>query len=149
MLRGVWRMGEGSYEARKSAPGDRDEVTVRAERRRRWSAEEKLRIVRETLRPGTVVQAVADRNGIGTGLLYTWRKQMLTAAITGFATVETVAELQAAPLLAAPAVAVDPSDAAVMDVAVVVDLPNGARVRVGNGAGAALLCAVFAALDRR
>jgi len=149
MLRGVWRMGEGSYEARKSAPGDRVEVTVRAERRRRWSAEEKLRIVRETLRPGTVVQAVADRNGIGTGLLYTWRKQMLTAAITGFATVETVAELQAAPLLAAPAVAVDPSDAAVMDVAVVVDLPNGARVRVGNGAGAALLCAVFAALDRR
>src|SRR3954454_23462661 len=98
------------------------------------------------LRPGVVVQAVADQSGIGTGLLYTWRKQMLTAAIKGFAAVETVAEPQAAPLLTAPVVAVDPSDAAVMEVAVEVDLPNGARVRVGSSAGAALLCDVFAAL---
>jgi transposase len=149
MLRGVSRMAEGSYEARKSAPGDRVEVRVRAERRRRWSAEDKLRIVRETLRPGAVAQAVADRNGIGTGLLYTWRKQMLTAAITGFAAVETVAEPQTSPLLTAPALALDPSGASIMEVAVEVELPSGARVRVGNGAGAALLCDVFAALDRR
>jgi len=142
-------MDEGSYEARKSAGGERVEVTVRAERRRRWSAEEKLRIVRETLRPGAVAQVVADQNGIGTGLLYTWRKQMLTAAITGFAAVETVAEPQAAPLLPAPAMAVDSSSAAVIEVAIEVELPSGARVRVGTGAGAALLSDVFAALDRR
>jgi transposase len=142
-------MDDGSYEARKSGAGDRIEVTVRAERRRRWSAEEKLRIVRETLRPGAVAQVVADRNGIGTGQLYTWRKQMLTAAITGFAAVETVAEPQAAPRLTAPSVASDPSPAAVTEVAIEVELPNGARVRVGKGAGASLLCDVFAALDRR
>jgi transposase len=141
-------MDEGSYEARKSASGERIEVTVRAERRRRWSAEEKLRIVRETLRPSAVAQVVADRNGIGTGQLYTWRKQMLTAAITGFAAVETVAEPQVAPRLTAPSVAGDPSPAAVTEVAIEVELPNGARVRVGNGAGASLLCDVFAALDR-
>jgi hypothetical protein len=74
---------------------------------------------------------------------------MLTAAITGFAAVETVAEPQAAPRLPAPAVAVDPSGAAGMDVAVEVELPDGVRVRVGNGAGAVLLCDVFAALDWR
>lgn len=114
MLRGFSENGRGligSYEARKSASGDRIEVTVRAERRRRWSAEEKLRIVRETLRPGAVAQVVADRNGIGTGQLYTWRKQMLTAAITGFAVVETVVEPQVAPRLTAPSVASDPSSA--------------------------------------
>ncbi len=44
---------------------------MRAERRRRWSSEEKLRIVRETLRPGAVASVVADQHGIGTGLLYT------------------------------------------------------------------------------
>jgi transposase len=142
-------MDEGSYEARKSGAGDRIEVTVRAERRRRWSAEEKLRIVRETLRPGAVAQVVADRNGIGTGQLYTWRKQMLTAAITGFAAVETVAEPQAAPRLTAPSVASDPSPAVITEVAIEVEFPNGARVRVGNAAGASLLCDVFAALDRR
>jgi transposase len=142
-------MDEGSYEARKSGDGDRIEVTVRTERRRRWSAEEKLRIVRETLRPGAVAQVVADRNGIGTGQLYTWRKQMLTAAITGFAAVETVAEPRVAPRLTASSVASDPSPAVIAEVAIEVELPNGARVRVGNGAGASLLCDVFAALDRR
>ena len=71
-------MDECSYEARKSAPKERVEVTMRPERRRRWSSEEKLRIVRETLRPGAVASVVADQHGIGTGLLYTWRKQMLT-----------------------------------------------------------------------
>jgi hypothetical protein len=35
---------------------------------------------------------VADRHGIGTGLLYTWCKQMLTIAVTGFAAVEMVSE---------------------------------------------------------
>ena len=74
-------MDEGSYEARKSARTDRVEVTMRAERRRRWSSEEKLSIVRETLRPGAVAQVVADQHGIGTGLLYTWRKQMLTVSV--------------------------------------------------------------------
>src|SRR5277367_5097254 len=73
-------MDEGSYEARKSAPKDRVEITTRTERRRRWSAEEKLRIVRETLHPGAVAQVIADQHGIGTGLLYTWRKQMLTVS---------------------------------------------------------------------
>jgi transposase len=87
-------MDECSYAARKSAPKERVEVTMRPERRRRWSSEEKLRIVRETLRPGAVAGVVADRHGIGTGLLYTWRKQMLTAAMTGFATVEVTPEPQ-------------------------------------------------------
>ena len=75
---------------------------MRPERRRRWSSEEKLRIVRETLRPGAVASVVADQHGIGTGLLYTWRKQMLTAAMTGFAAVEVTPEPQAPPLLDGP-----------------------------------------------
>jgi transposase len=70
-------------------------------RRQRWSAEEKLRIVRETPRPGAVARVVADRHGIGTGLLYTWRKQMLTAAMTGFAAVKVAPEAEMPPLLAA------------------------------------------------
>jgi hypothetical protein len=74
---------------------------------------------------------------------------MLTAAITGFAAVETVAEPQTQPLLASSLPTGDPPGAAVMEVAVEVELPNGAQVPVGNSAGASLLCDVFAALDRR
>ena len=92
---------EGSYEARRSALPDRVEVRVRSERRREWSDGDKLAIVRETLAPGAVAQVVADRHGIGTGLLYTWRKQMLVAAMTGFATVEIRPEALPAPQLTA------------------------------------------------
>jgi hypothetical protein len=46
-------------------------------------------------------------------------------------------------------VASDRSPAVITEVAIEVELPNGARVRVGNSAGASLLCDVFAALDRR
>ena len=145
-------MDECSYEARKSAPKEQIEVTMRRERRRRWSPEEKLRIVRETLRPGAVASVVAARHGIGTGQLYTWRKQMLTAAMTGFAAVELAPELQTSALLAAPTASADQSGdpvACAMDVAVEVNLPDGTHVRVGKGAPAALLSEVFAALDRR
>jgi transposase len=118
---------------------------MRRERRRRWSPEEKLQIVRETLRPGAVASVVAEQHGIGTGQLYTWRKQMLT----GFAAVELASELQPPPLLAAPAEQAGDPVACAMDVAVEVQLPDGTRVRVGKGAPAALLSDVFAALDRR
>jgi len=132
-------MDDGSYEARKGAPKDRVEVTARTERRWRWSAEEKLRIVRETLRPGAVAQVVADQHGIGTGLLYTWRKQMLTAAMTGFAAVEVAPEAETSPLLAAPIVGPESADANAMDVAVEVALPDGTQVRVANGRSRATL----------
>jgi transposase len=147
-------MDECSYEARKTAPKERVEVTMRPERHRRWSSEERLRIVRETLRPGAVASVVADQHGIGTGLLYTWRKQLLTAAMTGFAAVEVTPEPQAPPLLDGPsfrhviAQAPDQGSAAT-DAAAEIDLPDGTRVRVGNGARAALLRELFAALDRR
>ena len=79
---------ERSNEARSSARLDRIDMRVRPERHRRWPPEERLRIVRETLLPGAVISAVADRHGIGTGLLYTWRKELLTTAVSGFVPVE-------------------------------------------------------------
>src|SRR5512135_2798129 len=43
-------------------------------RRRRWSAEEKLRMVNELSRPGATVSLVARRNDINSSLLFKWRK---------------------------------------------------------------------------
>ena len=48
---------------------------VRVERRRRWSDEEKLAILKETTEPGAIMAMVARRHEIGTGQLYTWRRQ--------------------------------------------------------------------------
>ena len=54
----------------------RIEIITGTERRRRWSAEEKLRIVEETLTGGDSVSAVARRHGVAPNLLYRWRRLM-------------------------------------------------------------------------
>src|SRR5215213_8725409 len=86
----------GGCEVRKSlvrrGAGSGVEVRVRAVRRRSWATEDKLRIVRETLEPGAVAKAVAERHGIGTGLLFTWRREMLATAMSGLVPVEVVPE---------------------------------------------------------
>ena len=52
------------------------EIITGRERRRRWSAEEKRRIVKESTERRAVMRAVAARNGICESLLYAWRRQM-------------------------------------------------------------------------
>src|ERR1700722_4219864 len=52
------------------------EIITGRERRRRWSTEEKRRIVKESMEAGAVMRAVAARNGICESLLYAWRRQM-------------------------------------------------------------------------
>ncbi|WP_052389704.1 IS66-like element accessory protein TnpA [Belnapia moabensis] len=53
------------------------EVITRGERRRIWTPEQKRDIVMESLEPSGSPIAVARRHGIGSGLLYTWRRQMV------------------------------------------------------------------------
>ena len=44
------------------------------ERRRRWSLQDKLRIVEETLQPGVTVSEVARRHGLAPSVVFTWRR---------------------------------------------------------------------------
>src|SRR5712664_2770574 len=56
----------------------RVEVLGGVERRRRWSQDDKVRIVEETLVPGAKVTEVARRNGIAASVVFTWRRQART-----------------------------------------------------------------------
>ncbi len=139
----------GDYEVRKSSvrrgAGSGVEVRVRAVRRRNWSAEDKLRIVRETLEPGARAKAVADRHGISTGLLFTWRKQMLATAMSGFVPVDVVPEAQRPeppPPAAAPAAPEAPGT-------IEIGLPSGATIRVSGRVDPGMLRAVLAELGGR
>ena len=49
-----------------------DGKVLGVERRRRWSKDEKARIVEETLMPGAVVCEVARRHGVAQSVLFTW-----------------------------------------------------------------------------
>jgi len=58
----------------------RSEVLHGPERRRRWTAEEKARIVVESLAPNAVASLVARRHGIHPNQLYGWRRELRLAA---------------------------------------------------------------------
>ena len=135
-------MEERAYEVRRSALNSRLEVTVRPERRRRWTSQQKLRIVQETLAPGAVVIAIARRYGISTGLLYTWRRQLLAGAMSGFVPVEVTPEPPALPAPttpAAPVAAITTSAVQEPRSPIEVELPSGIKLHVDEVALARVL----------
>ena len=123
------------------------EVVTRAERRR-WSSEEKLRIVRETLEEGASVSVVARRHRVASNLLYTWRRRALAGAVAGFAPIEIAKQaLIAAPGQTAGGLPKAPGDPRRGGIEVV--LTNGCRVRIDRGADMETLRGVLAAIGVR
>src|SRR3954465_6505641 len=59
----------------------RFEVITGVGRRRRWTDEEKARIVAEGLDPATTVSAVARGYGLHASQLFTWQRQLATPAV--------------------------------------------------------------------
>ena len=59
------------------------EVITSVQRRRRWSRDEKLRIVAESAQPERTASQVARAHGIAPGQLFTWRRQLLSEALAG------------------------------------------------------------------
>ncbi|CZT31669.1 putative transposase [Pseudomonas cerasi] len=60
------------------------------ERRRRWSTDQKLAMVRESLEPGQSVSVVARRNGINANQLFLWRKLYQDASLSAVSAGEAV-----------------------------------------------------------
>lgn len=54
----------------------RIEIITGRERRRRYSTEQKLALVEETMQPGMTVSAVARQRGVSPSLLFKWRQLM-------------------------------------------------------------------------
>ncbi|WP_425273624.1 IS3 family transposase [Pseudomonas baetica] len=60
------------------------------ERRRRWSPEQKLAMVRESLEPGQSVSVLARRNGINANQLFLWRKLYQDGSLSAVSAGEAV-----------------------------------------------------------
>jgi transposase len=116
----------------------RVEVLTGAGRRRKWSDDDKARVVEETLRPGTVVADVARRWQVSSQQVFTWRREMRCAAVAPLDFVPIVAE----PSPSGPAAAASPAGP---PQSVEVKLA-GAGLRVASGTDADLLTAVLRAI---
>jgi transposase-like protein len=121
------------------------EIISARERRRRWSVEEKLRIVAETHEPGASVRSVAAQRDVYPNLLCTWRGLLRQGrlSVPPAACFVPVRVLETAPTPAAlpPAVA----DRPVADT-IEISLPDGSRVRVGSDVNLAALRRVMTVL---
>jgi transposase len=102
------------------------EVITSVERRRRWSREEKLRIVAESARPYRMVSQVARAHGIAPGQLFSWRRQLLAAAIESRGSDCGFVPVIVASQAAAQAAATD------VDRAIEIRLASGIVIRVGR-----------------
>lgn len=60
-------------------PARRIEVFTGSGRRRSWSAEDKARIVAESMAPGANVSAVARRYGLTSAQIFRWRRALALA----------------------------------------------------------------------
>ena len=148
---------EGEAEATSTHTSERTstrsevvEVVTRGERRRIWSDEQKRLIVLDAMQPGALVTEVARRWGIGTGLIYTWRRQMRQGELGAMPVPAFAAVTVAPPAMAEPeptaasAVRAEAGDrgAGLIEVA----LPCGATVRVGRDVDEAALRRVLSAV---
>ena len=129
----------------------RVEVLDGVERRRRWSREDKARIIEETLAPGAKVSEVARRHGISASLVFTWRRQSRANHVPA----------AVAPRFAAVRISGAPTEAAVSTPSeqpraaggrsgvIEISLGGGRRVRVDASVDAAALARVLDVLERR
>jgi len=133
------------------------ELITRRERRRSWTPDQKREIVTESLDAALTPTEVARKHGISSGLLYTWRQQILgdqisvvTRSQPNFARVElTAQQLESTESVAS--IVPTPSPAALSRPKGLIEivLPGGVSVCVDAEVDGRALRRVLSALDGR
>ena len=120
---------------------------VETGRRRRWSEDEKVRIVLESLAGPRLASATARRHGISRSQLLAWRRTLRaerSEAASGFVP---------AVIVPVPPTAATPKGASSFakpgDDRIEIVLVRGRRIIVGTGVDAAALARVLDVLERR
>jgi transposase len=67
-----------------------NEIITSVQRRRRWTAPEKVRMVEETFEPGMTVSLVARRHGVAPNQLFTWHRLVAQGSLTAAGSGEEV-----------------------------------------------------------
>ena len=124
----------------------RIEIVGRVSGRRRWTVEQKLAILRDAFGPDGSVRAAVERHEVGSGAIYTWRRQAMSGALSGVpARPQTAfAEVRISePPVMLPAPPVEaPADARTAG-QIGIELPSGVRLIVDSAVDAEALSRVI------
>jgi transposase len=125
-------------------------------RRKQWSVQEKLQIVRETLQSGSSVPIIARRHGVNANQIFTWRREYRRGKLLERA-VESARERKApallpvqihVPMKPAPQEArAAPVSPASEPQRVEIEFPSGTRLRIWGGLGTERLQAIVRELS--
>ena len=115
------------------------------ERRRRWSAAEKVRIVEESLAPGSRVIEVARRHDVHPNLLHLWRRQARTGVLSVAA--DDAGRFVPVSIAAGNGAAAVTTDGVGLGPVIEVLLRNGRVLRVPEGVSPARTVALADALE--
>ncbi|UPK05796.1 transposase [Bradyrhizobium sp. 170] len=123
------------------------------ERRRRWSYDEKVRLVEETVQAGETVCGVARRHGVAPSLLFTWRRQARQGRLGGDA-VPALVPVEITPAsapvsISTPQPASSPPAQRARAGIIEIELGGGCRVRVDRDVDGEALQRVLELLRRR
>ncbi|MGH8758542.1 MAG: IS66-like element accessory protein TnpA [Burkholderiales bacterium] len=142
--------------------GGRVEILGAVERRRRWTAEEKVAILDEAFRKGGSVAAASDRHGVSRALIYYWRRQAREGGIAGVgmamsdnpaAFVPVRIEADPATAGSAPSTATSPAHRSSLPrlraCPIEIALTNGRVIKVDAGVDPEALARLVAVLDGR
>ena len=130
------------------------EIITGREQRRRWSVQDKLRLVAEMAEPGARVRAVAARHGVCESLLFAWRRQVRDGVLVApempvFMPVQVLGTSVAASVLSRsepPPPVSPPAPARSQAGLIEIELGDGRQIRVGADVNQAALRRVLAAL---
>lgn len=126
-------------------------------RRKQWSVQEKLQIVRETLQSGSSVPIIARRHGVNANQIFTWRREYRRGKLLERG-VESAHERKTPALLPVqihvPMKAAAPQEARAAPVSlpsqperVEIEFPSGTRLRIWGGLGTERLQAILRELS--
>ncbi|WP_065846269.1 transposase [Sphingobium sp. Ndbn-10] len=126
--------------------GSRIEIVSRVSGRRRWTVEQKLAVLQDAFGPEGCVRAACERHDVGSGSIYTWRRQAMSGELAGVrkSIKPAFAEVQISDQLALPG----PTVAARSEGVIGIELPSGIRVNVDATVDADALSRVIGVLTQ-
>ena len=132
------------------------EVIEVVERRRRWSTEDKLKVMMDALEPGASIAAVASRHDVSRNLLYTWLRLARAGRMNGLSigarmpSAFVPVQMALEPPISPPAETAPKQFAPSRHRTSTIDitLANGRVVKVDESIDADVLARIVAVLDR-
>ena len=131
------------------------EVITSIQRRRRWTAAEKERLVTACLEPGAVISAIARQAGVHPSQLYGWRRQLCGPGPDSLEPrgsdngTDQAGTFAAVRLVSEPAPATVPRSVAATSGAIEIEFATGALMRITGTVDAATLSVAVATVARR